>query len=94
MKTNQEPVALKKTTPPAAFTEQLQRASAKLAEASKLAEDPGLKRYLEMRAEALTTDVVMEHIEKVSYKNADHITVLSKGGRDYIINRGGNSSTS
>ena len=33
---------------------------------------------------------IMEHIEKKSYKNADYITVLSKGGIDYVIKKGGN----
>ena len=32
---------------------------------------------------------IMKYIEKKSYKNADYITVLSKGGVNYIINRGG-----
>ena len=32
---------------------------------------------------------IMEHIEKESYKNADYITVLSKGGIDYVVNKGG-----
>jgi len=32
---------------------------------------------------------IMEHIEKKSYKNADYITVLSKGGIDYVIKKGG-----
>jgi glycosyltransferase involved in cell wall biosynthesis len=32
---------------------------------------------------------IMEHIERKSYRNADYITVLSKGGVDYVINRGG-----
>ena len=35
---------------------------------------------------------IMEHIEKESYKNADYITVLSKGGVDYIVKKGGNPS--
>jgi len=39
-----------------AFKEQNEIAAAKLREAAKLAEDPGLKRYLELRAEALLTD--------------------------------------
>ena len=38
------------------FRAELEVASAKLAEAAILAEDPGLKRYLELRAEALLTD--------------------------------------
>ncbi len=38
------------------YSDQLERASSKLFEAAALAEDPGLKRYLEMRAEALVTD--------------------------------------
>ena len=33
---------------------------------------------------------LMEHIERKSYKNADYITVLSKGGIDYVVKRGGN----
>lgn len=33
---------------------------------------------------------IMEHIEKQSYKNADYITVLSKGGIDYVVKKGGN----
>ena len=33
---------------------------------------------------------IMEHIEKESYKNADYITVLSKGGIDYVVKKGGN----
>ena len=32
----------------------------------------------------------MEHIEGESYKNADYITVLSEGGIDYVIKKGGN----
>jgi len=32
---------------------------------------------------------IMKHIERKSYKNADYIAVLSKGGVDYIIQRGG-----
>ena len=39
-----------------AFSEQHQRASEKLKEAAVLAEDPGLKNYLNLRAEALLTD--------------------------------------
>jgi hypothetical protein len=39
-----------------AFREQHERAAAKLREAAALAEDPGLKRYLEARAQALVTD--------------------------------------
>ena len=39
-----------------AFKSQNEIASAKLREAAKLAEDPGLRRYLELRAEALLTD--------------------------------------
>ncbi len=31
---------------------------------------------------------IMEHIEKQSYKNADFITVISKGGVDYVVKRG------
>jgi len=32
---------------------------------------------------------ILEHIEKESYKNADFITVLSEGGVNYIISKGG-----
>ena len=32
---------------------------------------------------------IMEYIEKKSYKNADYITVLSKGGIDYVVKKGG-----
>ena len=39
-----------------AFKAQNEIASAKLREAAKLAEDPGLRKYLELRAEALLTD--------------------------------------
>lgn len=39
-----------------AFKEQNEVAAAKLREAAKLAEDPGLKKYLELRATALLTD--------------------------------------
>lgn len=39
-----------------AFAEQHQLASEKLIEAAELAEDPGLKEYLNLRAEALLTD--------------------------------------
>jgi hypothetical protein len=39
-----------------AFAAEVQRAAARLREASALAEDAGLKRYLDMRAEALLTD--------------------------------------
>lgn len=39
-----------------AFKAQNEIAAAKLREAAQLAEDPGLKRYLELRAEALLTD--------------------------------------
>jgi Peptidase family M49 len=39
-----------------AWAANLQRAAAKLRAASVLAEDPGLKRYLELRAQALVTD--------------------------------------
>lgn len=35
---------------------------------------------------------IMEYIEKASYKNADYITVMSNGGIDYIVKRGGKSS--
>lgn len=33
---------------------------------------------------------IIEYIEKQVYKNADYITVLSRGGIDYVVNRGGN----
>lgn len=39
-----------------AFAEQIGRAAAKLREAAALAEDPGLRTYLELRAKALETD--------------------------------------
>ncbi len=39
-----------------AFAEQIRPAAAKLREAASLAEDPGLRRYLELRARALETD--------------------------------------
>ena len=39
-----------------AFAEQHERAAQKLREAAELAEDPGLKQYLTLRAEALLTD--------------------------------------
>ena len=32
---------------------------------------------------------IMEHIENKSYKNADYITVLSEGGIDYVVKKGG-----
>lgn len=32
---------------------------------------------------------ILEYIEKEAYKNADYITVLSKGGIEYIVQRGG-----
>lgn len=35
---------------------------------------------------------IMEHMERQSYKNADFITVLSRGGIDYIASRGGDVS--
>jgi len=38
------------------LAEQVKRASALIAEASKYADDPGLKKYLELRAEALLKD--------------------------------------
>lgn len=34
--------------------------------------------------------LILEYIEKKSYKNADYITVLSKGGINYVISKGGN----
>ncbi|HEX6041554.1 dipeptidyl-peptidase 3 family protein [Longimicrobium sp.] len=39
-----------------AFAPNLQRAAAKLREAAALAQDPGLRRYLELRADALLSD--------------------------------------
>ncbi|MBL7138973.1 MAG: Zn-dependent hydrolase [Bacteroidales bacterium] len=39
-----------------AYQEQIEKAAGLLKSASALAEDPGLKKYLEMRAEALVTD--------------------------------------
>jgi len=39
-----------------AFADQHKRAASNLKEAAKLAEDPGLKKYLNLRAEALLTD--------------------------------------
>jgi hypothetical protein len=39
-----------------AYADQVQPAAAKLRQAAQLAEDPGLKRYLELRATALETD--------------------------------------
>ena len=39
-----------------AFAAQVERAAARLREAAKLASDPGLRRYLELRARALETD--------------------------------------
>src|SRR5690606_39231851 len=39
-----------------AFADNLQRAADKLREAARLADDEGLRRYLELRAEALLTD--------------------------------------
>ncbi|MGK7368779.1 MAG: dipeptidyl-peptidase 3 family protein [Candidatus Halalkalibacterium sp. M3_1C_030] len=43
-----------------AFADQHKRASEKLKEAAELAEDPGLKKYLNLRAEALLTDEYRE----------------------------------
>lgn len=43
-----------------AFREQMERASVELSAASELAEDPGLKRYLELRSEALLTSEYQE----------------------------------
>jgi len=34
---------------------------------------------------------IMRNLERKSYKNSDFITVLSYGGIDYIVNRGGDS---
>jgi glycosyltransferase involved in cell wall biosynthesis len=33
---------------------------------------------------------LLEYIERQSYKNADHITVLSEGGIKYVVDRGAN----
>lgn len=33
---------------------------------------------------------ILEHIERVSYENADHITVLSEGGINYVTKKGAN----
>ena len=35
---------------------------------------------------------IMEYIEKESYKNAAYITVLSKGGIDYVVKKGGDAN--
>lgn len=43
-----------------AFKNEHEKAAAKLREAAKLAEDPGFKNYLELRAEALLTDDYQE----------------------------------
>ena len=43
-----------------AFSEHVNVASARLAEAAELAEDPGLRRYLQLRSEALLTDDYQE----------------------------------
>ena len=43
-----------------AFAEQIQKAAELLEQAAELAEDPGLKNYLEKRAEALLTDEYFE----------------------------------
>jgi hypothetical protein len=43
-----------------AFKEEHEKAAAKLQEAAKLAEDPGFKKYLKLRAEALLTDDYQE----------------------------------
>ena len=42
------------------FPEELQKASNLLKQAAELAEDPGLKKYLNLRAEALVTDEYYE----------------------------------
>jgi hypothetical protein len=42
--------------PPKAFAEASRRAAGKLREAAGLADDPGLKKYLELRASAMETD--------------------------------------
>lgn len=33
---------------------------------------------------------LMEYIERKSYKNADYITAMSKAGKDFVVERGGN----
>ncbi len=43
-----------------AFKDEHEKAAAKLQEAAKLAEDPGFKKYLKLRAEALLTDDYQE----------------------------------
>lgn len=43
-----------------AFSQQLEVASSKLRKAAAMAEDPGLRRYLELRAEALVSDEYQE----------------------------------
>ena len=43
-----------------AFGEQIEQAAGKLRAAAELADDPGFKRYLELRAEALVTDQYRE----------------------------------
>lgn len=35
---------------------------------------------------------IMEYIERQSYQNADYITVLSEGGIDYVVKKGGDSN--
>ncbi len=60
-----------------AFKAQNEIASAKLREAAKLAEDPGLKRYLELRAEALLND---------NYKASDLAWMdMKNNGIDIVI---------
>jgi glycosyltransferase involved in cell wall biosynthesis len=59
---------------------------------------PSVLNYQDFHPQELTDVGVMKnklmiklmgHIEKESYKNADYITVLSKGGIDYIVKKGG-----
>ena len=67
----------------------------------KLDGTPSILNYQDFHPQELT-DVgilknsliikIMEYIEGRSYKNADFITVLSDGGIDYIVSRGGDPS--
>jgi glycosyltransferase involved in cell wall biosynthesis len=59
---------------------------------------PSVLNYQDFHPQELTDVGVMKnklliklmgHIEKESYKNADYITVLSKGGIEYVVNKGG-----
>jgi hypothetical protein len=59
-----------------AFAVELSAAAAKLREASKLAEDAGLKRYLELRADALETD---------NYQPSDFAWMEMKGNTIDIV---------